>query len=454
MMCDLIDLNSPDVKGLLDAAKLASPLIPVPKTAEANEANSLTAEKCENANSNPFDRVLNETTEYISKKGDPFEMMLQQALKFKDRRNLKVQSVDFTDDFTPKRKKRYLKTMNKTLNALDESLMRDKSCKKLTLEIKEESISHHRKDANNVCNSNIMENVPILDNHNTLVIGSDPLELSILNQSAMNDTLLEPASKMKENDEISSFKNDTLFKEFALSRNTNIKSINLRRSLSQGDKSPMKLPCLNRRLQSATDDRRRISYNEISTVLSLDRGFLDSKQSEQSIFSTLSNVSSLTKPSSISTSSLISLNNTMNEAFLNSGSLKINQEEINTTESSLEMKTKQYDLSDLAEKLNKLKCTMNTISNITDDSNSPEEDNNKQITNDKLIDVDVFVVEQHSNKDQNKSSISTNSSDSVFTVRFLLYIILRNIHIYIYLKPFYKNLHSLFKKVMFCTKIT
>jgi hypothetical protein len=417
-MCDLIDLNSPDVKGLLDAAKLASPLIPVPKTAGANEANSLTTEKCENANSNPFDRVLNETTEYISKKGDPFEMMLQQALKFKGRRNLKTQSVDFTDDFTPKRKKRYLKTMNKTLNALDESLIRDKSCRKLTMEIKEESISRDTKDANNVCDNNIMENVPILNNHNALVIGSDPLELSILNQSAMNDTLLEPASKIKENDEISSLENDTLFKEFALPQNTNIKSINSRRSLSQGDKSLMKLPCLNRRLQSATDDQRRVLYSETSTVLSLDRGFLDSKQSEQSVFSTLSNVSSLTKPSSIS--SLTSSNNTMNEAFLNSASLKINQEEINTTESSLGMKTKQYDLSDLAERLNKLKCTMNTISSITDDSNSPEENNNKQITNDKLIDVDIFVVEQNPNKEQNKSSISTSSSDSVFTVRFFL----------------------------------
>jgi len=432
-MCDLIDLNSPDVKGLLDVAKLASPLIPVPKTAEANEINSLATEKCEN--SNPFDRVLNETTEYISKKGDPFEMMLQQALKFKGRRNLrdlKTQSVDFTDDFTPKRKKRYLKTMNKTLNALDESLMGDKSCRKLMMEIKEESICRDTKNTNDVCNNNIMENVPILNGHNALVISTDPLELSILNQSVMNDTLLEPASDMNEDNEISSLENDTLFKEFALPQNTNITSINVRRALSQGDKSPTKLPCLNRRLQSATDDERRVSHSESSTVLSLDRGFLDSKHSEQSVFSTLSNVSSLTKPSSTSMSSLISSNNTMNDAFLNSGSLKINQEKINTTESSPGMKTKQYDMSDLAEKLNKLKCTMNTISSITDDSNSLEEDNDKQITNDKLIDVDIFVVEQYPNKEQNKNSISTSSSDSVFTVRFLLlYVTLCNVYVYI-----------------------
>ncbi|XP_011350072.2 uncharacterized protein LOC105286669 [Ooceraea biroi] len=423
-MCDLIDLNSPDVKGLPDAAKLASPLIPVPKTTEATggEANPSASEKRESVGSNPFDRVLHETTEYISKKGDPFEVMFQRALKFKGRKNAdpRMQLVDFTDDFTPKRKKRYLK-MNKTLDALDESLLRDKlelSCRKLATEVKEDFCSHSARNTDVVCSDNVTENAPILKNNLKIFVTTpDSLELSILNQSAMNDTLLEPASKTKEDNEISPFlESDALFKELHLPPNANVKSIESRCALSQGDmRSPIKLPCLNRRLQSASCDQRRALQSEGSTVSSLNRGFLDSKQSEQSVFSSLSNISSV-KPNSISVSSLMS-NDTMNDAFLNSNSLKKNVEKTSTAEDSQEVKLKQYELSDLAEKFNKLKCTMNgtnSISSVMDDSNSLKEGNNKQIANDKPIDVDVFVLE-NSNKEHNKSSVSTDSSDSVFT---------------------------------------
>lgn len=436
-MCDLIDLNSPDAKGSRNPTKLASPLIPAPKNVESNgETNSLViTEKRESEGNNPFDRVLNETTEYVSRKGDPFEVMLQRALKSKRKRNIdmRAHSVNFADDFTPKSKKRYFKMRNKTL---DGSLLEgklDMSSEDKKVEIKEETINLDVKDAD-VCDNNVTENTSMVkQNRKIFVTSPESLESSILNQSAMNDTLLETVPKSKKDDDVCFLEKDTLFKEFILPSNNNLKS----RSLSQGTgKSSTTLSCLNRRSQSVTDHQRKISQSDCSIVSSfLDKGFLGSKQNEQSIFSSLSNVSSITKLSSISMSSSLSID-TMNHAFLDSNSLKASQEKINITENSVEMKSKQYDLSDLAERLNKLRCAMNetiSTSNIIEDgSNFMKEYINKHITNDKLIDVDVFLPE-NSSKECNKSSTSTASLDSVFTVRYLS-------HIIACLKLFYKNI--------------
>ncbi|CAL1682192.1 unnamed protein product [Lasius platythorax] len=417
-MCDLIDLNSPDAKGSRNPTKLASPLIPAPKNVESNgETNSLViTEKRESEGNNPFDRVLNETTEYVSRKGDPFEVMLQRALKSKRKRNvdMRAQSVNFADDFTPKSKKRYFKMRNKTL---DGSLLEgklDMSSEDKKVEIKEETINLDVKNAD-VCDNNVTENTSMVkQNRKIFVTSPESLESSILNQSAMNDTLLESVPKFKKDDDVFFLEKDTLFKEFILPSNNNLKS----RSLSQGaGKSSTTLSCLNRRSQSVTDHQRKISQSDCSIVSSfLDKGFLGSKQNEQSIFSSLSNVSSITKLSSISMSSSLSID-TMNHAFLDSNSLKASQEKINITENSVEIKSKQYDLSDLAERLNKLRFAMNetiSTSNIIEDGSNFMKEENKHITNDKLIDVDVFLPE-NSSKECNKSSTSTASLDSVFT---------------------------------------
>lgn len=432
-MCDLIDLNSPDAKRSLDPTKLASPLIPVPKNVESNdETNSLVTEKrSESEGNNPFDRVLHETVEYISKKGDPFEVMLQRALKSKKKRDtdLRTQSVNFADDFTPKCKKRHFKMMNKTLDGslLENKLDMYNENKKVEIKKEIDSLDVRNTD---VCDNMTVRFLSYKDNdENTciskqsdkvIVTSAESLESSILNQSAMNDTLLETVSKSKK-DDISFLEKDTLLKEFIIPNN-NVKS----RSLSQGTgRSPTILSCLNRRSQSVTDNKE-ILQNDCSNIPSvLNKGFLESKYNEQSIFSTLSNVSSITKLSSISisSSSIFSVD-TMNHAFLDSNSLKESQEKISTTENSMEMKSKQYDLSDLSEKLDKLKCAMNAInstSNKIEDGFNFMEEKNEQITSDKLIDVDVFLPE-NSSKEYNKSSNSTASLDSVFTVRFLFLI--------------------------------
>lgn len=427
-MCDLIDLNSPDTREALKPAKLASPLIPAPKNDVGckTDAESATRRR-EGDSNNPFDRVLHETVEYVSKKGDPFEMMLQRALKSKDWRN--VQPKDFTDDFTPRRKKRYVKAMNKTLDVFNESLLKSKFSlfdgDKRETKLKTDSVDINARSPD-ICDA--IDNASVIkQEHKISVAGSDSLELSILNQSAMNDVLLEAFPKFQEDGKESPFvEQDMPFEGYIFP--SNIKHLmlpNIQRSLSQGaGNSPTELLCPLRRSQSVTDSQRKASQSTIdnSTISSfLDRGFLESKLSEQSVLSSLSNVSSIIKLNSASLSSLVSSNDVMNHAFFNNGSLKTSQEKMNAIDNSMEMKPKQY-LSDLVERFNKLKYTINDTTNISsvtkDDCNRTEEENNKQITDNKLIDVDVFMPEL--NKEFNRSSSSTCSSDSVFTVRNLI----------------------------------
>lgn len=424
-MCDLIDLNSPNMKGLVNL-KLASPLIPMPKNVECKKQTvSLVTEKRESLGSNPFDSLLQETTEYIKKKGDPFEVILQRALKSKSEKDtqLKAQSVDFMDDFTPRRKK-YQKMMNKTLN---ESLIEDNAD---SIKEKKEEDSVAVNNANVACDSNTVEsNKFILEQNTKIMVDADPLELSILSQSVMNDTLLEVGSKQKVDNEISIFlKTDTLFKEFVLPTSSNLKpQCNFQRSLSQGDRSSAeKLQCQNKRSQSITDMLPTTQCD--NTMLSfLNKGFLESKDSQQSVFSNLSDVSPMTRlaDSSVSHLSSVSTNGITNNAFMDSNYSKMSNEKMNTTENSMEIKSVQYDLSDLTERLNKLKCAIDrTTSTLStkeeiDKSNSMKEENNKQITNDKLIDVDIFLPEPSFNQEHNTSTNSTTSSDSVFSVRFV-----------------------------------
>ncbi|KAL0121646.1 hypothetical protein PUN28_006863 [Cardiocondyla obscurior] len=411
-MCDLIDLNSPNVRGAFELAKLASPLIPAPRHIRRDETDTQ-PEKREDDDNNPFDQVLHETAEYVSKKNDPFEVMLQQALRSKARK--KKKGVNFADDFTPKSKKRYFKTMNKTLNMLDDSSLEsrfdlfdgDKKETKMKTEIDTRNTD--------ICDNNVAASASITKEENNVSTAEseylpETLELSILNKSVMNDTLLEAFPMCKKSNKISfedfSPEKDKLFEEYTFSF-SNIKHIkpHSQRSLSQGaEKSPSKLLYLNKRAMSVADSQKSVLQSSESC---LDKAFLISKLSEQSVFSNLSNVSSITKCSTFLS------NNTMNRAFLDDSSVKTSQEEITAAESSAEIKPK-YNLSDLTERFNKLKSTMSdmSISSINDGSNSTKEEDNKENKNNKLIDVDVFMPEGI--ETFNKSSSST-SSDSVFT---------------------------------------
>ncbi|XP_032663809.1 serine-rich adhesin for platelets-like isoform X2 [Odontomachus brunneus] len=420
-MCDLIDLNSPKVKSLVNS-KLASPLIPVPRNVESNEQfNSLVTEKRESLDNNPFDSVLYETTEYIRKKDDPFEIVLQRALKSKSKINteLKAQSVDFMDDFTPKCRRKNQQMMDKILN---KSLIKG-SESSIDEEKKERETSIVANNTNVACDSNAAENNKFISEQNNKIIDADPHELSILNQSAMNDTLLEASPKHKVDNEISIFlEKDPSFKKFVLPTSLNLKPhLNLQRTLSQeGRKSPRKLQYRDRRSQSTTDTLKKISQSDSTILLSLNKD-LESKQSQQLLISNPSDIFSMTKLNSVSllsNLSSVSSNGVMNTAFINSNCLS--NERINTAENSMEIKSVQYDLSDLTERLNKLKCAIDRttstlrIKEEIDKFNSMKEKDNKLTINDKLIDIEVFIPESSCNGEHNKSTSSTTSSDSVF----------------------------------------
>ncbi|XP_032667575.1 dentin sialophosphoprotein-like isoform X2 [Odontomachus brunneus] len=422
-MCDLIDLNSPDVKGLINS-KLSSPLIPVPGNIESDEqASSSITEKCESLGSNPFDNVLHETAEYVKKKGDPFEVMLQRALKHKSNKSTKLEaeSVIFKDDFTPKRRKKFLKKMNKTL---DESLIEDRFGS-IDGEKKEKTVN--LVTSNTICNNNVARGKKLVpkQSNKIIIMNVGMLKLSVLGQfNIYNKLYIIKGHKHKENNEILIFsEKDSLFNEFVLPKNSTRKSyFDLHHSLSQNRKSLTESQSLDKRSQSMTDTLR-ISSQSDSTMLScLNTGFLKSSQSQQSVFTDSSDVSSMARSDSVSTSNLLPIlpNSIVNHcAFLDNDSMKMNNERINTAENSTEMKSIQYNLSDLTERRT-LSYAINRTANTSSfkeeisQSNSMKGEDGKPTMDNKLIDIDIFFLEQSSNKEHNKSTNSTNSSDSVF----------------------------------------
>ena len=188
-MCDLIDLDSPDRKGSL-SSRLASPLIPAPTdiicnnyNTRMNETSSLMIGKRDSLENNPFDMVLHKTTEYIQKKDDPFEITLEKALKIKCKKNtyLRSGSFDLPDSRISKKKNRQKLKLNKTL---DEFLINDK----LNLDNTKANKITSKSIIVNSGNTNILSNNFKSDNVIPTINVQD-LDLSILNQSVMNDTL-------------------------------------------------------------------------------------------------------------------------------------------------------------------------------------------------------------------------------------------------------------------------
>lgn len=194
------------------------------------------------------------------------------------------------------------------------------------------------------------------------------------------------------------------------------------RSLSQGDKkSPRKFQSLHKRILSTS----KIASHSDSTVLSsLHKSYLESKQSQWSVFSDLSDVSSTARLNSISpVSSVLSASSSgiVNQAILDNDFVKMNSDRANTAGNSME-KSIPYDLSNLTER-HTLNYTIDTTSALnfkkeTDQSNFIKGKDGEQTMDDKLIDVDVSMGESSSNKEHN-STTSTSSLDSVFIVRSL-----------------------------------
>lgn len=240
--------------------------------------------------------------------------------------------------------------------------------------------------------------------------------------------LLKVSHKHKKIMEILIFsEKDSLFNEFVLPKNSTCKSyFDLHHSLTQQNrKSLTKSQNLGRRSQSMTDTLRVSSQSDSTMLSCLNTGFLKSSQSQQSVFTDLSDVSSIAKSNSVSISNLLSTlpNSIVNHcASLDNDFVKISNERRNTVENSTEIKSIQYDLFDLTERCSHaINRTANTLSlnKETSQSNSIKGKDGKPTMDNKLIDVDVFLLEQNFNREHNKSTNSTSSSDSVFIVRFL-----------------------------------
>lgn len=463
-MCDLIDLNSPDIKGSL-SSRLASPLIPVPTdicknfNTRKNEPNSPIIGKRDSLENNPFDMVLHKTTEYIQKKDDPFEMTLEKAMKLKckQKTSLRSFSLDLPDNSTVKQKVHTQKLkMNQTA---DELSIKSNTNNVITNKVSNENIIV------NVSNTNISNNsksdVPIIEIQDN--------DLSILNQSEMNDILFETDNNSNKNQIKSILQNkmslhvqkDKINIEQIPFSNLTLKVPKFRRSYSQGEAiSPKESQYLHQvsLFESlGIDSDNNINIYSSNSLDLLNEGFLKSYSNESSI-SNLSNISSIPKLNSVSStinSSIMLSNGTMNRTFLESCSseksqnIKLNEnmeylnkevksmfpteKDLMTSVANISIKN---SISDLTDRFNKLKAKvsethiescMNNKDEFTHNSSNIMkecviEKNEKYDINNKLIDVDVFTPDN--NKEYCKNSISDTSSDSVFLVSFLFYVLI------------------------------
>ncbi|XP_076278330.1 uncharacterized protein LOC143208122 [Lasioglossum baleicum] len=441
-MCDLIDLNSPDRRDFI-SCRLASPLIPIPTDTKngncnncVNNGSSQVTGKRESLENNPFDMVLHKTTEYIQKKDDPFEVVLEKALKPKHKKKTssKTCSVDFTDDYHLKRKKNSQKLkMNKTL---DEALI-DKELSRMN--VRAHKISNEGtefdiqtdglKSIDAPLNLSLLKNKVVIP---TLKI--ENADLSILNQSLMDDVLFE-----EEIDTCSDNRSKISTIDYIPSSVALLKLPDRQRSFSQGDVLPKRPQYLNQ--ASVTENKSGLS----SPLDVLNEGFLKSSSTGSSQFSSLTSISSIAtinSTCSVMNPSLMLSNGTLNRTFLESCSSEKSDDTngINSMVSALKGLAKpvannlnrtRSSMSDLTDRLDKLKARTselyvpeNTANKNNEISSSFCNDVNECVTvvekkelcdtNNRLIDVDSFSPESNYSMDQCKSSISDISSDSVF----------------------------------------
>lgn len=497
-MCDLIDLNSPDPRKLL-SSKLASPLIPGPATPVNNETQKernigfVCHGKRSSLENNPFDKVFKETTEYTAKKEDPFEAVLEKAMQSEAQDARKQpRYTEQREECTPKRRRHSdVLKMNKTL---DEPLLREIMNRNLSqlanqswrLEADKSIVDNMNKM--DLLKDNIEEPKVILEGRNgccspsIIVFPPSPQNSSLLNHSAMNDSLSELGSSLPggqigegNTDTIASVDLDTLF----------FKPSKYRRSLSQGDKKSPESPRRgdtdfrprSRSIADTTKFTDLLSKSRVSSSSNISSGnsacannaFIEtgcSSNVESLDFSKISGTPRLNLGSLGSVSSLYSYSS-MNRAFLlGSQSSAISSASASSFKSSINLSSAlkapdvvnrlvttplktPVNITDLEQKFNRLKlqssnkvqelacCSPNSkvksflqqdgirIANTNEENY--QENETSQEKEPKLIDTDIFVPLQENLECENKriDSVSNCSSDSVFVVS-LLYFLFNN----------------------------
>ncbi|XP_043280639.1 uncharacterized protein [Venturia canescens] len=427
-MCDLIDLKSPDGKKI-HGAKLASPLIPIPQTSAEKIGDSLSSgktaelfvEKRNSLDNNPFDNVHHKTVEYVRKQEDPFEAVLQKALTFEQQRKEenvtpKSRIADFKDDFTPKKRKYSdILKMNKTLDYSTTNLQINKISEGKTTLSDIPEIINGKSEKIEVSNKE-KDRLQYVREIPSLYVESPGLETSILNQSAMNDSLTESSGSADEN-LLKSIVNCKLNErlrcsskdlDFLIVGDEIPKLYHLRRSLSQGDKtSPKKFRqqrchSIMEGLKVGEKNENTSSNSAVPSIIfddSINKAFLDSSVHYTSPFSDLSNISSITRitPASSafnsSSSSSMFSNRTANCAFIDS---------YPSSRSLGEESSKERDLDQLILEYSKLKTwssgssmieTSSLTNSITESSNSSQKESSSGTSTDSVF-ADSDTIEK------------------------------------------------------------
>lgn len=357
---------------------------------------------------------------------------------------MKRRSVEFKDDFIPK----YVKhadvlKLNKTL---DDSVFDN------DFNFSNSALEDNRVEKNFYhCDLFKKNNIPEI-----CIEPNSPLSSSVLNYSAMNDSLIDSNVNVKENEirllaakRVSMcIQKGIMEAESTLDNNHQLSVLQSRRCHSQGDKlSPKNFNCRQKSL-SIMDTKRKFFKSDRSTISSIgsieyddqmNKAFLQEQCStDNSVFLDLSNISEITRLNSLSSaynSSLSFLSNgTMNQAFIRSASSSSPQILPTIIHSPMNSsKTVRSDISDIQSKFEALKIKLRKEFNSnTNEDQCKEEISNKEnklkisekndTREEKLIDVEVFIPSNESKSSKSKDSLSDSSSDSVFTVRMKSYV--------------------------------
>ena len=263
-MSDLIDFDSPTTN---NALLLASPLIPGPETSKSsNDASSTSGagtqftefDKRRSMENNPFDMVMKEITEYEKNKEDPFERVIEKAKGYSGR-----VSIELKDDFVPRCTRHYnILKMNKTLDETETNLDLSFKGKKSPL-VQEDNEMSIIMDLNNtnlisdMVNERRMSEMWSCDNKIPNISVSSVAtnaDLSILNVSAMNDSLLD--LNTKDNKYV----------------NPRVRSLSQTTFLSPKKGSPQKA---NRRSYSVTDSLKNTVFGQDSALNSATSSVFD-----------------------------------------------------------------------------------------------------------------------------------------------------------------------------------
>lgn len=405
-MCDLIDFDSPEGKSKgSSSSSLALPLIPAPNNscAEIQSSGDFIGERRKSFDNNPFDVMLEETAEYTRKKADPFERVMEKAFRSNSMDN-HIKKRTGTSDALRR---------NKTHNG--SYTFDHRSCEKREMD---------KPKPNEF--STIQGNPPDIDISPPSPPSPSTADLSILNHSTMDDSLLE--DNQKKGDPNFSIRQHSVTSEYQLLS----PRIQSRRSKSVTDakynSSGLSMPSFISEDPMNVGFRKPSSGSSGITDFSIGSAYWEKPIGSTSSISQISDISSVPRIPSVSSvdssgSMSVFSNGSMNQAFIGSTNSLTASKRPNIadlTKKFVELKTRMSHSMVQQDTPNELmlseKATISRCKSENDTKSSDEKPLEKEDS--KLIDIDVFMLDITSNSisAQNANSRSDCSLESVFAV--------------------------------------